>query len=79
MENMVAMFRKVNAKEKVVGWYSTGPKIRKSDIDIHEVFRNYVPHPVYVIIDVNPKDVGIPSEAYVAIEEVQDVLLFFVI
>jgi hypothetical protein len=31
-EEMFAMFKKVNAKEKVVGWYSTGPKIRPADI-----------------------------------------------
>ena len=27
-EQMMAMFKKVNASEKLVGWYSTGPKIR---------------------------------------------------
>lgn len=31
-EDMLAMFRKVSAKERVVGWYSTGPKIRPADI-----------------------------------------------
>ena len=35
----------VTAKEKVVGWYSTGPKIKASDIDIHEVSSSlkYIP------------------------------------
>jgi 26S proteasome regulatory subunit N8 len=33
-ENMLAMFRKISAKEKVVGWYSTGPKIRPADFGI---------------------------------------------
>merc|ERR1712216_600509 len=28
LEKMSGMFRRINAKEKVVGWYSTGPKIR---------------------------------------------------
>ena len=27
-EAMFGMFKKVNAREKLVGWYSTGPKIR---------------------------------------------------
>lgn len=31
-EDMYAMFKKVNAREKVLGWYSTGPKIRPADI-----------------------------------------------
>lgn len=68
-EVMYSMFKKVNAKEKVVGWYSTGPKIRSSDIDINEVMRRYTPEPVYVIIDVNPQDdLEIPTTAYVSVE-----------
>jgi 26S proteasome regulatory subunit N8 len=39
---MEQMFKKVNSKEKVVGWYSTGPKIKTSDIDIHEIFKKYL-------------------------------------
>lgn len=27
------------AKEHVIGWYSTGPKLRENDLDIHELFR----------------------------------------
>jgi hypothetical protein len=37
-----------------------------------ENFR-YVPNPVLVIIDVQPKELGIPSKAYYAIEEVKEV------
>jgi 26S proteasome regulatory subunit N8 len=72
MENMFNMFRKVNAKEVIVGWYSTGPKIRQSDIDIHQTFTKYVTHPVYVVVDVEPKQVGIPTEAYISVEEKED-------
>lgn len=32
------MFRKVNARERIVGWYSTGPKIKPNDLSIHQVF-----------------------------------------
>lgn len=68
-EIMFGMFKKVNAKEKVVGWYSTGPKIRSCDIDINELMRRYTPDPALVIIDVNPKDdLEIPTSAYVSIE-----------
>jgi len=70
LENMFSMFRKVSAKEQVIGWYSTGPKIKPSDIDIHQVFKRYTPDPIFVIIDVQPKELGIPTKAYVAIEEV---------
>lgn len=37
-EEMYMMFRKINSKEKIVGWYSSGPTIRKSDIEINEKF-----------------------------------------
>jgi len=68
-ENMFAMFKKVNAKEHVIGWYSTGPKIRANDIAINELMRKYIPHPVYVIIDVKPKELGFPTKAYLAVKE----------
>jgi len=73
LENMFAMFKKVNARERIVGWYSTGPKIRSSDLEINEVFKKYTRHPVLAIIDVQPQDdMGIPTDAYVAVEEVKD-------
>lgn len=34
---------------------------------------SYVPNPVLVIIDVQPKELGIPTKAYYAIEEVKEV------
>jgi 26S proteasome regulatory subunit N8 len=63
------MFHKVNAKERVIGWYSTGPKLRDNDLSIHETLRNYTAHPVLVIIDVNPADdLEIPTQAYISLE-----------
>jgi 26S proteasome regulatory subunit N8 len=71
-ETMWAMMRKVNANEKILGWYSTGPKIRTADLDIHELFRRYHSNPIFVIIDVNPSEVGIPTKAYISKEEVTE-------
>ncbi|KAJ1426389.1 Rpn11/EIF3F, C-terminal [Sesbania bispinosa] len=34
--------------------------------------RGYVPNPVLVIIDVEPKELGIPTKAYYAVEEVKE-------
>ncbi|KAL5214307.1 hypothetical protein ABZP36_003459 [Zizania latifolia] len=42
-ESMFSMFKRINAKEHVVGWYSTGPKLRENDLDIHALFNKYVP------------------------------------
>ena len=33
-ESMYHMFRRTNASESVVGWYSTGPKLRESDTEV---------------------------------------------
>ncbi|GKA26755.1 26S proteasome non-ATPase regulatory subunit 7 homolog A [Tanacetum coccineum] len=71
-EAMFSMFKRINAKEHVVGWYSTGPKLRENDLDVHGLFTDYVPNPVLVIIDVQPKELGIPTKAYYAIEEVKE-------
>jgi|EP00427_Karlodinium_veneficum_P018592 26S proteasome regulatory subunit N8 len=68
-ENMFAMFKKVNQKERVVGWYSTGPKIKPSDLSIHEIFRKYCPEPIFVVMDVQPKDIELPMEAYYSVQE----------
>jgi 26S proteasome regulatory subunit N8 len=68
-EDMFAMFKKVNAREKVLGWYSTGPKIRPADLEINEMFRAYTADPILVIVDVNPRgDLEIPTQAYVSVE-----------
>ena len=72
LENMYAMLKKVNAKERIVGWYHTGPKLNQNDIAINELIRKYCPSSVLVIIDAKPKDLGLPTEAYFAVEEVHD-------
>jgi 26S proteasome regulatory subunit N8 len=71
-EQMFEMFQKINSKEKIVGWYSSGLKIRPHDIEINEVFRKYCDKPVFVIIDVQEKkeSLGIPAESYIMKEEV---------
>ena len=67
------MFKKVNAREKLIGWYHSGPKLRASDLEINELFKRYTPHPLLVIVDVQPKEVGVPTDAYFAVEEIKDV------
>ena len=66
------MFKKVNAREKLIGWYHTGPKLRASDLEVNELFKRYTPNPLLVIIDVQPKEVGVPTDAYFAVEEIKD-------
>jgi len=63
------------AREKVVGWYHTGPKLHQNDVLINDLVRRYCPSSVLVIIDAKPKDLGLPTEAYRAVEEVHEVIL----
>ncbi|KAK7920553.1 26S proteasome regulatory subunit [Apiospora marii] len=72
VENMNDMFKKVNAREKLIGWYHSGPKLRASDLEINELFKRYTPNPLLVIIDVQPKESGVPTDAYFAVEEIKD-------
>lgn len=78
LENMFTMFRKINAKERVVGFYSTGPQIRPNDLRIHALLKRFVqiaplatgtPPPVFVIIDVRPDRNSIPTTAYRVVED----------
>ena len=62
----------LTAKEKIVGWYSTGPKIRTNYLDIQALISDYHPNPVFVIVDVRPDMVGIPTSAYAAEQEIRD-------
>jgi len=78
--NMLGMFRKVSAKERVVGFYSTGPSIRPNDLRICNMVKRFMPSgtpgvskvtaPVFVIIDVRPDRTSIPTTAYQVIEEI---------
>ena len=46
------MFKKVHTKERVVGWYSTGPKIRPQDLALHELIRkHYCKDPLFLVLD----------------------------
>jgi 26S proteasome regulatory subunit N8 len=67
------MFRKVNAKERVVGFYSTGPQIRPNDLRIHDLVQRFstgTTPPVFCIIDIRPDRASIPTTAYKVVEQV---------
>lgn len=73
VEAMLAMFKKINAKEKLIGWYHSGPKLRASDMHINQLFKKYTANPVLVIVNVTPTELGIPTDAYYAVEEIHNV------
>ncbi|GAV28642.1 hypothetical protein PMKS-002116 [Pichia membranifaciens] len=70
---MMEMFKKINAKEKLIGWYHSGPKLRQNDLRINEVFKTFTPNPLLLIVDVNSTDkIDIPTDCYMAIEEIKE-------
>lgn len=68
-----SMITSRSARERMIGWYHSGPKLRASDLEINELFKRFIPRPVMVIVDVRPHAVGIPTDAYFAVEEIKDV------
>uniref|UniRef100_A0A1I8GVE4 MPN domain-containing protein n=2 Tax=Macrostomum lignano TaxID=282301 RepID=A0A1I8GVE4_9PLAT len=73
LETMFGMFKKVNAKERIVGWYHSGPRLCQNDIGINELIGKFCVSgsPVLVIVSIKETE-GLPTEAYTAIEEVHD-------
>lgn len=74
LEDMFGMFYKVAAREKIIGWYHTGPKLCKNDILINEVIKRFTPNPILVIIQASQgeQSLGLPTDAYVEVQEVHD-------
>jgi len=70
-EEMFNMMRRINGREKILGWYSTGPDSKKNDIQINEILRRYNTMPVYVICRVQEtQQIGLPTTAYFTQEEI---------
>lgn len=73
IDSMMEMFKKINAKEKLIGWYHSGPKLRSNDLKINEVLKSFIPDPLLLIVDVNSTDkIDIPTDCYVAVEDIKE-------
>merc|ERR1712173_41121 len=72
LDTMFSMFRKVNAKERIVGWYHTGPELHASDTEINDIFKKYTPNSVLCVVETTTNDWSLPTRAYYCVEEVND-------
>ncbi|AET38096.1 proteasome regulatory particle lid subunit RPN8 Ecym_2362 [Eremothecium cymbalariae DBVPG len=73
IESMNEMCKKINAKEKMIGWYHSGPKLKSSDLKINDLFKKYSDgNSLLLIVDVKQQGVGLPTDAYMAVEQVKD-------
>ena len=61
------------ARVRMIGWYHSGPKLRASDQEINDLFKQFIPRPVMVIVNVRQRDESIPTDAYFAVEKIKDV------
>lgn len=64
LKNMFELFYKVNCMEKIVGWYHSGPKMHKNDLDVSKAFIKYCDDPLLAIVDVEMKASDIPVQVY---------------
>ena len=64
IEKMADMYKKVNTKESVIGWYSNSKKINNNDININKLFWAYIENPIQVLIWTNEK--GLFIDAFIS-------------
>nr|UXY86962.1 26S proteasome regulatory SU [Cryptomonas paramecium] len=55
IEKMAEIHKKINTRESILGWYSTGKKIHRNDIHVYQIFKGYTKHPVQLLLWANPK------------------------
>lgn len=72
-ETMYTMFKKINIKEKILGWYVTGTTFREHDVDLNEIWAQYTPFPVLIVVDVKQKrEFELPTKAFFSVRTVNN-------
>jgi len=64
--NMLLSHQKVNQKEIIVGWYSTGLGVTGGSALIHEFYSREVPNPIHLTVDTGFTTGGSIIKAYVS-------------
>ncbi|KAF5453648.1 eukaryotic translation initiation factor 3 subunit F-like [Juglans microcarpa x Juglans regia] len=64
--NMLVSHQKVNPKEVIVGWYSTGLGVTGGSALIHEFYSSEVPNPVHLTVDTGFRNGQGTIKAYVS-------------
>lgn len=65
--NMLIFHQKVNPKEVIVGWYSTGLGVNGGSQLIHEFYSREVPNPVHLTVDTGFRNGEGTIKAYVSV------------
>lgn len=70
-ESMYEMFKKINLKERVLGWYVSGTTFKPQDLEINELWARYCPNPVLAVVDVRSRDpIELPTKAFFAARQI---------
>ncbi|XP_046354142.1 eukaryotic translation initiation factor 3 subunit F-like [Haliotis cracherodii] len=64
--NMYELYRKVNAAEVIVGWYSTSGDVSSHSVLIHEYYSREAKNPVHLTVDTTVKTGKLGMKAYVS-------------
>ncbi|KAJ9175853.1 hypothetical protein P3X46_014363 [Hevea brasiliensis] len=65
--NMLLSLQKVNPKEVIVGWYSTGLGVTGGSALIHEFYSREVPNPIHLTVDTGFRNGEGTIKAYVSV------------
>ena len=56
---MFVCFSMFKARERIVGWYHTGPKLHHNDVKVNELIRRYCSNSVSIIYFKSCTDIGL--------------------
>lgn len=65
-QTMAGLQAKVNPRERVVGWFSTGTDVSGSDALIHTFYTNEAPNPVHLVVDTSLQNDRMAIKAFVS-------------
>ena len=66
IDQMLEMYKKINKRESLIGWYSSSNKLLTNDMAINKIFYSYTDNPVLVLIKVDRGLNGFVLEAYLS-------------
>ena len=65
-QTMAELQKKVNSRERIVGWWSTGTDVSGSDALIHNFYTNECANPIHLILDTDVSQPGSVVKAFVS-------------
>lgn len=72
-ESMYLMFKKINIKEKILGWYVTGTTFKEHDIHLNEIWAQYTNFPVLIVVEVKQKrEFELPTKAFYSVRTINN-------